>query len=68
MLSNHKRITSVRKAKKHLKGEKHWRDNTKSAYTMIRWDKKKKSFLVDERGGQRVRIFDIYVNHGEYKN
>lgn len=60
-LLNHKRITSVKKAKKHLKSEKHWRDESKPTYTMIKWDRKRKSFLVDERGGQRVRIFDIYV-------
>jgi hypothetical protein len=67
MLSNYKRITSVRKAKKHLKTEKHWCHVTQTEYTMVKWDKKMKSFLVQSRSGQRSRIFEIFVNHGQYK-
>ena len=57
-----KRIRTVKRAKQFLKNEMDSLDPSKKRYTMIRWDKKKKSFLVDTRHGQRVRIFDIYKN------
>jgi hypothetical protein len=57
-----KRIRTVKRAKQFLKSEMDYLHPTKKRYTMIRWDKKKKSFLVETLSGQRVRIFDIYKN------
>lgn len=61
MLNNYKRLTSIRKSKKHLKSEKYFLNKDLPAYTMVKWDKIKKSFLVDSQCGQRSRLFEIYI-------
>ncbi len=55
-----KRIGTVKRAKQFLKNEIDDLHPTRKRYTMIRWDKKNKSFLVDTIHSQRIRIFDIY--------
>jgi hypothetical protein len=57
-----KRIGTVKRAKKFLKNEMDILHPNKKRYTMIRWNKKRKIFLVDTMHGQRISIFAIYTN------
>lgn len=56
-----KRIRTVKVAKKFLKVEMDTLNPSKKAYTWVKWDNKRKSFLCDTRHGQRVRIFNIEI-------